>query len=126
MQCIESLTIDNQDYIFAAVLKAGPVVSKLSTEVYAQVYNMADAQGRSLVFTMNLLDFSKLVDQYEAFSEQGLAGWWKLVRNDKEVPRILLQEAVEIANADEFRNFVLHSNSAAFVKQIYTELLDSK
>jgi hypothetical protein len=48
------------------------------------------------------------------------------VRNDKEVPRILLQEAVDIANADEFKSFVLHSNSAAFVKQIYTELLDSK
>jgi hypothetical protein len=87
---------------------------------------MADVRGRSLAFTMNLLDFSKLIDQSPAFSEEGLAGWWKLIRNDKEVPRIVLQEAVDISNEDEFKSFVLHSNSAAFVKEIYAELLDTK
>ena len=121
-RCIKQISIENQDQIFAAVLKAGPVVSRLNTEVFAQVFHMMDSNQESLVFTMNLLDFSKLVDQQPSFSEKGLAGWWKLIRNDKEVPRILLQEAVDIDSEVSFKQFVLHANSASFVKNVQINL----
>jgi hypothetical protein len=84
---------------------------------------MADSAGQSLMFRMSLLDMSKLKDQYESFSKEGLLGWWKLLRCDSAdelglPPRIQLQEAIFPENLDSFKNIVLHTSSAPFIRNI--------
>ena len=84
---------------------------------------MTDLSGQSLLFRMSLLEFSKCAEAWPSFSDQGLLGWWKILRNDdidaeSMPPQIQLQEAVISDNLETFKQVVMHSSSASFIRQI--------
>ena len=127
--------IANQDYIFAAIVKAGPLVSSFQTETYYQVFDMQDADYTSLVFSMNVLDMSKLMEAHPTIQTTGLLGWWKLLRHDAPVearetfvyclqrpPRIILQEALTNVSGSCISQLT-HGRSADFVRHRYERLL---
>ena len=89
---------------------------------------MEDLNGQSMVFSMSVLEASKVSEREPSFCNEGLAGWWKILRDDhsrKGPPRIVLQETVHITTKETLIQFLTHSNSAPFVRERYESLLNT-
>lgn len=121
LSCTHStVEVPNQEYIFAGILKRGPEVSRLDTDLSVYIYDMEDSSGLSMIFSMSVLEASKVSFKEPSFEDEGLAGWWKILRDDSDragPPRIVLQETVSVDSKEKLSQFLLHNNSAHFVRQ---------
>ena len=121
------LDVPNQEWMMAAVLRAGRVVSTLTGDLYAEVLDMTMTDESHLVFSMNILEWSKLCETNATFRSSGLLGWWKIEQQEAvsgKPPKITFQQTyTDVSTVLE--SVLSHKNSAPFIRDRYASLLAS-
>ena len=114
--CNSFIQVPIDDYIFHAVMRRGPVVSKPGRPMYIEVMDFSESPVTHSVvlFRMSLLDASIVSEAYPDFDTTGIPAIWQLQTNGTLKFNSYMPKTYE-----SVQSFLLDAQSNAFLRERY-------